>query len=240
MTVVASSSDEAVLRALSSHPNVLVAQRPAAKDALEFEQDGWNRRLVVGDASCDVAGLVETMDNNPMVCADVVSLPGPAATLALIALEPLIRAGLLIEPPAIQIAGCGEEDVEAFLHKSGWPDGAAVSFGDESLGQVVAANIMALVPAEIDPMDVLGLYRECFGRSLFVREHQEGDWDASHVIAKPFACYRVTMQTADPVGTTRLITVQVMADRDGKGGATQIVHALNVMCGFAESAGILG
>jgi N-acetyl-gamma-glutamylphosphate reductase len=29
-----------------------------------------------------------------------------------------------------------------------------------------------------------------------------------------------------------------MADRDGKAGAAQVVHALNVMCGFEESLGI--
>jgi N-acetyl-gamma-glutamylphosphate reductase len=29
-----------------------------------------------------------------------------------------------------------------------------------------------------------------------------------------------------------------MADRNGKCGAAQVVHAMNVMCGFEESLGI--
>jgi hypothetical protein len=29
-----------------------------------------------------------------------------------------------------------------------------------------------------------------------------------------------------------------MSDRDGKCGAAQFVHALNIMCGFEESLGI--
>jgi N-acetyl-gamma-glutamylphosphate reductase len=35
-----------------------------------------------------------------------------------------------------------------------------------------------------------------------------------------------------------LLTVQVMIDRNGKGGAAQVVHAFNVMNGFEESLGI--
>ena len=54
--------------------------------ALCIDQDGWSRQIVVGDASIEAGGLVELADNNPMVCADIVGVPGPVATLALIAL----------------------------------------------------------------------------------------------------------------------------------------------------------
>lgn len=235
MRASVSTSDINISRLLERHPDVVLVQAPTGDNAIQIDQNGWIRQLVIGDSSVEVAGLVETMDNNPMVCADIVSVPGPASTLALIALEPLIRAGILHDSPAIQIAGTREENIEGFLQKIGWFDGAAISYGEEDLGTVVATNVIALVPAEISDVEIIDLYRESFGRSLYVREFIGGEWDGSLVAGKPFACYRITVH---PATTSRLVTIQVIADKDGKCGAAQIVHAMNVMCGFEECQGI--
>ena len=55
------------------------------------------------------------------------------------------------------------------------------------------------------------------------------------VRGKPFAVYRLRFA---PDESKSLLTVQVMADSRGKCGAGQVVHALNVMCGFEESLGV--
>lgn len=235
MKIKATSNIAAVQRLLTSHPLVDPQSEAHTGSALSFDQDGWKRRIFIGDATVQTAGLIETMDNNPMVCADEVGVPGPAATLALIALEPLVHAGLLLEEPVVQIAGTVNEDIEPFLRKIGWEKGAVMSFGNEDLGSAVALNAIALVSGECSQEDLLQLYRECFSRSIYVRENTTDPWDVSLVTGKPFACYRVTVGEPD---RTRLVTVRVVADRDGKAGAAQVVHAMNVMCGFEECAGI--
>jgi hypothetical protein len=176
------------------------------------------------------------MDNNPLVCADAASVPDPASTLALIALGPLIRAGLLHERPTLMInVEADETQVDAFLAREGWREGATVSSESLDFGSVVAATVMAEVrtPKRLEDLD--DLYEECYGRSFFVRRDEMADWDVSLVQGKPHALYRMRIAVEDPVS---LLTIQVMADRDGKCGAAQIVHCMNVMAGFEETFGI--
>ncbi len=234
MTTVVRPSDPALARLLEAHRDVTVVSG-GSSSVLSIDQDGWKRSLVVGDASCSVAGLVELMDNNPIVCADVVSVPGAGATLALIALGPLIRAGLLLEPPVLQVAGAFGEDVDAFVAREGWSEGVVSSFGEEDLRGVVAANAIALISTPSDWGEVDSLYRECYAHSFYVREHVEGAWDVSLVSGRAFALYSLTY-TPGEAGS--LLTVKVMADRDGKCGAAQVVHAMNLMCGFEECEGV--
>mgnify|MGYP000986779237 CR=1 FL=1 len=54
------------------------------------------------------------------------------------------------------------------------------------------------------------------------------------VANKPFAVYRLGLTPGDD---TSLLTVRVLADKHGKCGEAQLVHALNVMCGFEEMLG---
>ncbi len=235
MTKVVRPSDPALVRLLESHGDVSVVPGTPTS-LLEIDQDGWKRTVVVGDGECEVAGIVELMDNNPIVCADRVSVPGPVSTLALIALGPLIRAGLLLEPPVMQVAGApGGEDVDAFLAREGWSQGAVVSVGDEDMKGVVAANVLALVATPSDWSAVDDLYRECYSHSFYVREHTSGDWDVSLVAGRPFGLY---MLSYTPGEDGSLLTIKVMADRDGKCGAAQVMHAMNLMCGFEECSGI--
>lgn len=223
---------------LSSHPGVRLAAERCAPGRIEIDQDGWKRTLRIADPSVEVAGLVELMDNNPMVCGDEVSVPGPVGTLALIAFGPLIRAGLLVEAPVMQVAGAPvDETVDAFLGRFDWADGCAVSYGEEDFGGVVAANCVAVVRTPSDWSEIDDLYRESYAHSFYVREESEREWDTSLVKGRDYACYRLGYSPGDE---TSLLTVQVMADKDGKCGAAQAVHALNVMCGFEECEGVGG
>jgi N-acetyl-gamma-glutamylphosphate reductase len=223
-------ADLALVSLLSGHPGVEVVDG-FCDCALCFDQDGWERRLVVGDPSVEAGGLVELADNNPMVCADVVTVPGPVATLALIALGPLVQAGLVLEEPVLQVAGAGEEDVPGFLGRD-----AFVSYGEEYLQGCVAVNAMAVITTPGDWGEIDELYRERFAHSFYVREHMDEKWDVSLVKDRPFALYSLACTQGEE---TSLLTVKAMADRDGKCGAAQIVHAMNVMCGFEESLGIV-
>jgi len=81
---------------LLGHPALLMLDEPAATPGvIEFGRRAQWRRLSLGLGPSPVRGLIELIDNNPLVCADDASAPGAIATLALIALGPLARAGLI-------------------------------------------------------------------------------------------------------------------------------------------------
>jgi N-acetyl-gamma-glutamylphosphate reductase len=190
--------------------------------------DSWHRTLSVGDPKADIYGLVELMDNNPMVCADAVSVPGPAATLAAIALGPVTQAGLLLQAPALQFSF---EGLDADLSV---PD-SLISHQAIDLGSVLAVNAFCEITA-LDDYSVLDdLYEEAYGRSFFVRALGTADWDTKEVAGRHHAVYDLRLT---PGEDRALLVVRVMADRDGKCGAAQMIHALNVMCGWEETLGL--
>lgn len=183
--------------------------------------------MVVDDVALECHGLIELADNNPMVCAEAVSVPGPGETLALIALGPLAKAQLVLESPIILTNARIHDDLlEAHLFDLGWDEGFFVNYEEIDFGDALVLNVLAKLK---DPAaDLDDLFEECYGRSFFVRRDQESEWDTKLVAGTPFALYRL-------VRTEDLVRVQVMADRNGKAGAAQLIHAMNVMCGFEES-----
>ncbi len=229
-------SDTTLFKLIEQHPEVRLAETKAHPGCLTFEQDGLLRKVLVGDPTVEESGLVELIDNNPLVCSNAVSVPGPAATLALIALGPVIRAGLLLERPTMQYSvKLSGENIDGFLQSAGWSGGIDVSDGDEDLGTVLAANVIAVVETPEEWRDIDDLYDECFGRSFYVHSLPDGEWDTKLVADKPFAVYRLRYT---PGEESSLLTIQVMADKDGKCGAAQMLHAMNVMCGFEECEGL--
>jgi hypothetical protein len=136
-------ASNAVLTALlRGHPGVEVEPGATAGATLEWEQNGRARRI--GGGPAEVSGLVETIDNNPLVCADSYLLPSPAETLSLIASAPLERSGLL----------------------------AATLNGEEGLtesGFVLEGRFRLAIVPDATEQDVAEAYTEAFGRSLYVR-----------------------------------------------------------------------
>jgi len=225
---------DSVRALLSTHPGVELIDGPAAHP-IEFEVNGWNRSVGMGSRE-GFRGLVELLDNNPLVCADTFSVPDVGGTLALVALGPLIRAGLILEPPAILASFELDEDgVSDALATEGWTGGILPHSEHQPTGSVVALNAMALVRLDGDLDQLDELYDEVYGRSFFVRHVEDGEWDVDLVEGKPWAAYRLRVS---PGEGQALLTVQTMADIDGKVGAAQLVHAMNVMAGFEESLGI--
>ena len=237
IAVVAESSDSAVTQILARHPHIAEV-RGGGGPGLRFWVGTWAREVSSGRPHLDVAGLVELMDNNPLVCADAAGVPDASSTLALIALGPLIRAGLLADSPTfITNAPTDEDKVSAFLEKEGWPGGIVCRQEDQDLGSVYAGTVIAEVTTPDRLEDLDDLYEEAYGRSFYVRRDETSQWDTELVQGKPLALFRLRITVDHPQS---LLTVQVMADKNGKCGAAQLVHAMNVMAGFEETLGIDG
>jgi hypothetical protein len=181
-------------------------------------------------------GLVELVDNNPLVCTEEFSVPSPLATLALIALGPLCRAGLIDGSPALH-SSCAlvADDLMAHLEQEGLSQEVTLTLGAEDFGAAAVLNAFVPIP-EMDDYELLdGLYDEVFGRSFYVRSRASEDWDTSLVVGRPHAAYDLRITPGDGQA---LLTVRVMADKRGKLGACQMLHAFNVMNGFEEHLGI--
>lgn len=220
---------------LSRHPEVQV-ETSQDQVALVFQQGPWRREIRVGDATVPTHGLLELCDNNPWVCADVVSVPDPVATLGMIAFGPLARASLLVEPPALLVSFESQgTTLDEYLEGEGWQDGVTVGAQVVDLGSIVAATGMAKVEALPNPEDLDALFDECFGRSFFVHRDEESPWLPELVAGKPGAVYRLRLTEGEPHG---ILAIEMLADRNGKAGAAQIVHAMNVMAGFEECLGL--
>lgn len=227
-----------LIERLERHPNVQIVAA-TGNLPLVFHQSGWRREIHIDRPEIDPSGLIELMDNNPLVCADRASVPGPAATLALIAFGPLIRANLLQEDPSLVVnfeAGEDQEEIAArFLSGAGWDGGLDLSVDLGGKGPVYASVGIAAIRTPASDSLIDELYEEAYGRSFYVRRVEEGNCDANLVAGKSHAAIRLRLTHGDEVS---LLTVLSMADPIGKCGAAQIVHMMNVMAGFEESLGI--
>ncbi len=144
----------------------------------------------------------------------------------------------MAEAPTVLVNVPGESALlDAFLAKEGWTEGAILAVEEVDFGSVCAATVIAaiLTPSRLEDID--DLYEEAYGRSFFVTRDEDSDWDAKLVQAQPHGLYRLRIAADVPQS---LLTVQVMADRNGKCGAAQIVHCMNVMAGFEETLAISG
>lgn len=234
MLEVRTTNDPVLISHVSRHPHL---NRVGECDSLiEWTQNGWNRKITKCGGS-SLCGLIELLDNNPLVCADEASILDPAATLALVALGPMIRAGILVEPPSLLYSFEPELDcLQSHLPEFGWSEGLTVAIEPQEMGTVLACAAMGLVstPANLDDLDLL--YEEAYGRSFFVRMHESGPWSTELVKNTPYAIIQLRVTVGEP---HTLLTAQVLADRNGKLGNLQALHMMNVMEGWEESLGIL-
>jgi len=203
---------------------------------VEFSVDSWQRSIRIADPSAECTGLVEIADNNPWVCADLVNVPSPAVTTALIALAPLAVAGLIADEPVIQISeDLNREELHQELARIGYAGEFIVDTVAQDLGSVIAATVLVPVATPMDPRELDGAFDERYGRAFFIREDSDSVWATTLVADGARAVYRLRYT---PDNLVSLLTVQVMADRHGKAGDAQVVHAFNIMNGLEESLGI--
>ncbi|RYG23989.1 hypothetical protein EON82_12260 [bacterium] len=237
MRLTAASGDPEVARLLQNHPLVdLSGEGPP--QGLVFAQGPWGRQVFVGRSDVDQRGILEIMDNNPLVCADAMSVPSAGATLAMIALGPLAAGGLIQDSPTIVTTESTEEaEIDALMEPLGWMGGSYVHVEPQPTVSVAAATVMVAIHTPEDLDDIDALYEERYVRTFYVRRDETSQWDVDLVAGKPFALYRLRIA---PDEGTSLLTIRVIADRAGKAGAAQVIHAMNVMAGFEESLGIEG
>lgn len=231
----AGSADPEIQSLLEKHPEV-EANLTTTNPGIEFITN--RTRKVEGDPSLsDLGGVIELMDNNPLVCADSAWVPNPAGTLALLALGPLLEAGLVVEPPAVLLSfEADEEGVDQALATIGYSGGVTFNCENHELGTVRGAYCLAKFqnPQSFDEID--DIYDERYGRSFFVRREENEPWARELVEGKPWACYRLELSEGE---TQSILAIHIMADINGKLGAGQFVHTMNVMCGFEESLGLV-
>lgn len=233
-----------MIRVAASDPDLrtLVAGHPALKlageepDGLRFWQGEWERRLFSGRPDLEVSGLVELMDNNPLVCTDEASVPDLASTLAMVALGPILRSGLLAEDPALILSfDPGDGKIDEFLAPYG-VESVSVGLSEGDFGSVVGGTGFAKIQIPEREADLDDLYEEAYGRSFFVKNvDNDLDWSIEAVRGQPHAIYRLQYSPGEQFS---LVTIHVLLDRHGKGGAAQMIHALNVMCGLEETLGL--
>ncbi len=220
-----------LLSALSRHPRV--ESVTTGWSGISFAINDWHRELRIADRDCELAGLIELMDNNPLVCADIVSVLPASAVLPSIAIGPLAQAGLLVEAPTVLTSmETDEDDLTYWLTRSGWDGGVTVSHTELELGSVAATTVMAAITTPSDPSDIDDLFEERYGRSFFIQRNETDPWDIKLVQGSNKAVYRLRWTPDEPHS---LLTIQLMADLNGKLGPGQIVHCFNVMNGFEES-----
>lgn len=228
--IEAGSANSTIQARLRRHPKV----RPVESDAPGIRFGNRSVSLSTGE----VGGLIELIDNNPLVCADHGWVPSPAGTLALIALGPIAEAGLLVEAPAVitSFPDATAEGIEAELRSANWTEGVMLQTENHDLGSVRGVYCVAKIrnPESFDDLDEI--YRERYARSFFVRERGDLEWTPGLVVDSPFAYYFLELSEGE---SESLLSIHVMADINGKLGADQYVHMMNVMCGFEESLGIL-
>ncbi|HWP30320.1 MAG TPA: hypothetical protein VNK96_01135 [Fimbriimonadales bacterium] len=227
---------------LERHPGVHLVEFTVEKEPyIRFERRGWVREVLFGHPEVDGPyGLIEIMDNNPLVCADRTSCPGPAATLALIALNPLIRAGILVEKPSVLFSfEEGLSEVEQALERLGWDKGVTVACRKEELDECIKALVTATIRTPQNPQDIDDLYEEVYGRSFFVREASPGDDLVALTKGKPFAVYTLSLDMEFSSQETAALRSEVVSSIHGKAGCAQMIHMMNVMAGFEEDLGLI-
>lgn len=229
------TADPVLRRLLAGHPEVSeVLEGPDL--GVRFQHGGRWREVLVGRSDAEIYGLLELIDNNPIVCADAVSVPSPGVTLASVAVGPLASAGIIYEAPTmLSTIEVDEAEAEEALARLGWSGGLTLHSEPADLGGVVAATVICAIASPDDPMEIDALYEERYGGSFFVRRDEDSQWHTNLVVGRPESRYRLRIALDQPVS---LLTVQLLANRHGKCGAAQVLHAMNVMCGFADSAGI--
>lgn len=228
------TSDPTLATRLREH--VLVTELvPASAIGLEF----WSpsHRSITLKPQTGLGGLLELMDNNPLVCTDSAWVPDAASTLLLIGFGPVAQAGIAIEPPSVQTnAPIDDYLLQLALTSVDWNEEVTAIHQEQDLDGIYAMTVISKVsnPGSWDELD--DLYDERYSRSLFVRKDDESEWSTELVKDKPWAVYRLRLTQGEDFS---LLTCQVMADPNGKCGSAQLVHMMNVMCGFEESLGIL-
>lgn len=235
---VTAQGHEKLREYLLAHPMVILENfQTSTSPKITFKRNNWTRQLYCANPDVgETYGLIEIMDNNPLVCADSASTPGKAATLALIALAPLIKAGIILEQPSAVFSFEGDyNEVEKSLALMGWNQGIVCAGDPIQNQQILAATVLAAIRMPKDTSELDDLFEESYARSFFIRRGKPQDNWQETLKHQPFAVY--SFHPIEPSEET-ILRINVLSDAEGKAGSAQMVHMLNIMAGFEEDAGL--
>ncbi len=183
-----------------------------------------------------IGGLVELMDNNPLVCADHSWVPDEATTLLLAAFGPVALSGLVLEAPSVLTnAPIVANAIESGLESIAWTEGVTLAAVPDDMGDVYALTCLAKVAQPDDWEELDDIYEERYQKALYIRRDETSDWTPDLVRGKNEIVYRLRLTLGEGEG---LLSIMVMADKNGRCGPKGALHMMNVMCGFEESLGI--
>ncbi|MES2137677.1 MAG: N-acetyl-gamma-glutamyl-phosphate reductase [Pseudomonadota bacterium] len=223
-------------------------------DAATYEQWYGHAHQVPELLGSFVYGIPE-LHRDAIKSAKAVAAAGCYATAAILALKPLVDAGLvkaesLIVDAASGVSGAGREAKEATGFSS--VDGSFAAYGllthRHTAEMEMALGATVLFTPHLVPM-TRGILATCHGEALSGRNPLEvlraayADEPFVHVSAEPPATkwvsgsngVRVTARN-DP-RTGRVVALSAI-DNLGKGAAGQMIQCANLMLGLEESAGL--
>lgn len=228
---------QGLLQALQAHSSV-ASQTAEIGEVLEFVTNRPRSVVIASNANSlpSIGGLVELMDNNPLVCADHAWVPDEATTLFLAAFGPVALSGLVLEAPSVLTnAPIVAEAIENGLHSIAWAEGVTLAAVPDDMGDVYALTCLAKVAQPDDWEELDDIYEERYQKALYIRRDETSDWTPDLVRGKNEIVYRLRLTLGEGEG---LLSIMVMADKNGRCGPKGALHMMNVMCGFEESLGI--
>jgi N-acetyl-gamma-glutamyl-phosphate reductase len=223
-------------------------------DAVTYERWYGHRHEAPDLLGTFVYGIPE-LNRDAIRGSKAVAAAGCYATAAIIALKPLVDAGLvdpetLIVDAASGVSGAGREAKEATAFST--VDGSFSAYGllnhRHTAEMETALGGTVLFTPHLAPMS-RGILATCYGTAA-------GDGDALEALRSAYAAEPFVHVTADPPATKWVAGsngVQVTARRDertgrivavsaidnlGKGAAGQMIQCANLMLGLEETAGL--
>jgi len=222
----------------------------------------WYPAATTDPASLGVVYGLTELARAELPHAKVVACPGCYPTAALLALEPLMRAGVLADDIVIDaksgISGAGRTPTErthfsevhgsvsaygVFAHRHGaeieqqlGPLGPAVTFVPHlvPIDRGILETIYARVRKGVTPFEIESAYAAAYTHAPFVRLTGDVLPEIKHVAHTNFCDIGWKLDAA----TRRLVIVSCL-DNLVKGAAGQAVQNFNVAFGLDETAGLL-
>jgi N-acetyl-gamma-glutamyl-phosphate reductase len=229
--------------------------------AFRLRDDGARRRWYPETASLPAGTLYALPERSrlQLPAARLVSCPGCYPTAALLSLQPIAEAGLLVGDVVIDaksgVSGAGKAPTDRTHFSEN--HGSAAAYGifghrhhaemEQELGRVVTfvphlvplnRGILETIYARLKPgttaASISALMQDAYADAPFVRLWEDGLPEIKHSAHTPFC--DIGWRIDEP--TNRLVMIACL-DNLLKGAASQAIQSMNLMCGLDERMGLL-
>lgn len=222
------SSDNAALRQLLlAHPKVSRVEE--SNRYLFWAGKNGERSIKTTALSTDWYGLIETDDNNPLVCASSAGHPVGADALVLYGLKPLVQSNLTIGELSLISNRPFHQPSTVSQFLSGFESDVRVQDAGGSASNLIHLEIQASVGG-LEPEDVDELFKSFYAVSFGVTTSTE---------PLPISDPRIQLNVnATRTGKDVLVGLRLTAKPEGFGGPLTTLQVFNVMNGFEDGLGV--